>query len=282
MVLLGPSFTVRSISQWKYRGTRIDSILGDGSYASGGVWTDVVQLGGLELSNVTVETATSVSESMVSDDSMSGLLGLAYNHSSTVVPPAPTFLDVLTPILDEKLFTVDLKYHDMGYYDFGMVNSSRYTGNVSYQPLLNPAEFWEFYMQGIHVGGNNTWLLHDWPVVADTGTSLMLLPEGIVDMYWAAVSGAYNNPLYGGYVFPCNQTAMLPSFSMGFNEGLVVEVPGEYMNFESITPGLCYGGIQYGFNLAFSILGDVFLKACFTVFDLDNARFGIANKPLSA
>lgn len=253
---------------------------GDGSFASGDVWKDNIQIGGLELDGVVVEIATSVSPSLVQDGAMSGLMGLSWNHSSTVVPPAPNLLDVLAPALDQNLFSVDLKYHDVGNYDFGMINSSRFTGNISYQPLVKPSEFWQFYMQGVSVGGTDRWLIHDWLAVADSGTTLMLLPDDIVDLYWLAVPGAVNSPEYAGYVFPCNATASLPDFSMGFDAGMIVTVPGRYVNFESVAPGLCYGGIQYALDVPFSILGDVFLKSCFAVFDMANAQFGIANKDL--
>ena len=74
---------------------------GDGSYASGSVWKDTVLLGNISIPDVIVESAVTVSRSMVTDQVLSGLLGLAYAQPSQVYPAAPTFLDLLTPLLDE-------------------------------------------------------------------------------------------------------------------------------------------------------------------------------------
>lgn len=127
----------------------------------------------------------------------------------------------------------------------------------------------------------NTWYIHHWPMVADTGTTLMLLPEELVDMYWSQVPGAHMDEFYDGYLFPCNQSSALPDFEFGFNDGWVGKVPGHYMNFENITKTECYGGIQYGFpDMEFGILGDTWLKSMYVVFDAGNERIGFANKAL--
>jgi aspergillopepsin I len=48
--------------------------------------------------------------------------------------------------------------------------------------------------------------------IADTGTSLLLLDDGIVQDYWGHVKGSQNDSSQGGYTFPCS--ANLPDFSI--------------------------------------------------------------------
>lgn len=122
--------------------------------------------------------------------------------------------------------------------------------------------------------------------IADTGTTLLLLPPDITHAYYANVTGATMNATEGGYVFPCN--SLLPDLTVELTGGVKATVPGTFMNRSlSMTKGStsCYGGIQQGSN-TLSIWGDVFLKSQFAVFDgrtpprigfaKQNERFSVA------
>ncbi len=252
---------------------------GDGSYAGGGIYRDTVQIGNVTMYNATVESATSVSRSLTKDAVMSGILGLALNHSSTTYPRQPTLLDTLSPRLDLDLFAADLKYQDVGAYHFGYVNETAYTGDVTWRSVLPRSSFWEFYIQAIHIGGDNVWRMHNWPMVADTGTTLLLLPTDLVELYWSFVPGAYISDIYYGWVFPCNAT--LPAFDFGFADQWNASIPGHYFNFENVSDTECYGGIQDSME-PFGILGDAFLKALYVIFDMGASRVGLATKTLFA
>jgi len=56
--------------------------------------------------------------------------------------------------------------------------------------------------------------------------------------------------------------------------------PGDYPNFGSIDDSTCFGGLQSNAGIGFSIVGDVFLKSCFVVFDLSHTspRLGWAQR----
>lgn len=253
---------------------------GDGSYAEGAVYRDTVSLGNVTLLNATVESATAVSRSLTTDAVMSGILGLALNHSSTTFPHQPTLLQALAPpSMDSYVFAADLRYEAPGSYHFGYINESAYTGAVEWIDVLQHSTFWEFYVQAIHFGGDNVWRLHNWPMVADTGTTLLLLPSDVTTLYWSLVPGAYLSDSFFGWVFPCNAT--LPSFDFGFSSGWNASIPGHYFNFENVSMTECYGGIQDSME-TFGILGDAFLKALYVIFDASGSRVGLATKTLLA
>lgn len=116
--------------------------------------------------------------------------------------------------------------------------------------------------------------------IADTGTTLLMLPDAVVSAYYAQVSGATESQEEGGYVFSCD--ADLPDFTFGIGEGQIT-VPGDYINYMAVdTSGSqCYGGIQSDASIGMAIFGDVALKSAFVVFDSANSRVGWAAKATS-
>lgn len=115
--------------------------------------------------------------------------------------------------------------------------------------------------------------------MADTGTSLLLLPSDVVNAYYKQVKGAVYSDYQGGWVFSCN--AKLPTFTAVIG-GKPFVVPGSYMNYANLGNNMCFGGMQADTGIGFSILGDVFLKSQFVVFSQVAAKpqIGFAAKKL--
>ncbi|GAB7355838.1 hypothetical protein MBLNU459_g6501t1 [Dothideomycetes sp. NU459] len=236
---------------------------GDGSGASGVVYSDKVVVGGVTATSQAVEAATSISSAFVSDTDSDGLLGLAFSSINTVTPnAATTFFDTVKSTLAKKLFTVDLKKGAAGYYDFGYIDSSKYTGSITYVDVDTSNGFWEFTASGYSVGSGATKTLSI-DAIADTGTTLLLVPDSVVTAYYKKVTGSSYSSSQGGYIFPCSAT--LPDFSAVIG-GTKFTVPGSYMNYASVDSSNCYGGIQSDSGVGFSIFGDIFLKSQFVVF----------------
>ncbi|KAI1110316.1 secreted aspartic proteinase precursor [Nemania sp. NC0429] len=254
---------------------------GDESSSRGIVYRDTVKVGGVTVKNQAVEAATSVSEQFTRDASNDGLLGLAFSKLNTVKPRQEfTWFDNAAKTLDAPLFTTDLKYHKAGTYDFGVINKSKYTGPITYVGVDSTDGFWAVDVSGYGVG-NGSFHATEFQSIADTGTTLALLPAGVVEAYYATVSGSMFDGLQGGYVFPCNAT--LPNFVIGVGQARI-DIPGKYINYapSDKTGQTCFGGIQSDEGIGFSILGDVVLKAAFIVFDATpgKLRLGIARKAL--
>lgn len=268
------------VSLLPYRKT--NRSIGDGSSASGTAYHDDVKLStsNLTVKAAVVETATRVSSSITQDPAMSGLLGLAFNHNSTVSPRQPTFLSQL---VDQGIdyFSVDIRWQNLSIYNFGYYEPSMVVGNLSWQPIKNDSDFWEVYMTTYRIGGQNVKYIHSYNVVVDTGTTLALLPDAIVKNYYDAVNGSVYSSEYAGYTFPCD--TVLPDFIFGFADDLSeYTVPGYYMNYMPTDNGFCYGGIQSNVGLSFSLLGDIFLKAVYAVFDNSKQAVGFGNKDLNS
>ncbi|KAL9127012.1 MAG: hypothetical protein Q9217_004027 [Psora testacea] len=250
---------------------------GDGSSASGDVYTDTVDVGGTTVDGQAVELASTISAQFVRDQS-DGLLGLSFSSINTVTPDQQkTFFDNALPSLSSPLFAVNLKKGQPGTYDFGFVDDSKHTGEITYTTVDNSRGFWGFTTSGYKVG-DGSMQTENINSIADTGTSLLLLQDDVVDAYWGAVQGAQNSQSEGGYVFPCDTT--LPDITFQI-EGYAAVVPGSYVNYAPASEsGTCYGGIQSSGGLGLSIFGDVFLKSQFVVFSNDGPQLGFAPKNL--
>ncbi|KAG9953633.1 aspartyl protease, partial [Aureobasidium melanogenum] len=245
-----------------------DISYGDGSGASGVVYADKVVVGAVTATSQAVEAATSISAQFQQDTNNDGLLGLAFSSINTVSPDQQTtFFDTVKNTLARKLFTVDLKKGGPGSYDFGYIDTSKYTGAITYVPVNTRNGFWQFTTTGYSVGSGST-VSSSYSAIADTGTTLMLLPDNVVDAYYAQIPSAQYSDEQGGYVFSCS--ASLPSFTAVIG-GQKFVTPGSYINYASVGGGQCYGGIQSSAGSGISIFGDIFLKAHFVVFSMENS-----------
>lgn len=146
--------------------------------------------------------------------------------------------------------------------------------------------FWQFTASSFSVGTSATAIQSPHQAIADTGTTLLLLPASIVASYYASVPGSSNNVSAGGYIFPCASAASLPDFNVDIGTYKAV-VPGSLINFSPVETNFfanstnCYGGIQVNSGLPFAIYGDIFLKSQFVVFHGGNKQLGFAPKPVA-
>lgn len=263
----------------KISGASWEITYGDGSGAAGTVYADKVVIGGVTATSQAVEAATSVSSSFSSDKDTDGLVGLSFSSLNTVRPsPKKTFFDTVKSSLASPVFAADLKYHTAGSYDFGFIDTTKYTGAITYANVDTSQGWWQFTFTGYSVGTGST-VSSSITGIADTGTTLIYLPTSIVKAYYAKVSGATNSATYGGYVFSCSAT--LPDFNFVLN-GVKQRVPGKYINYSPVQTGssTCLGGIQDNSDIGITIFGDIFLKSKYVIFDgASTPRIGLADQP---
>lgn len=248
---------------------------GDGSSSSGNVVTDVVTIGGATVTGQAVELAEKVSDEFVSDSGSDGLLGLAFDSINTVSPnPVKTFFFNALSSLESPVFTANLGYHTPGTYDFGFIDTAKYSGAITYASVNTANGFWEITGAGYAVG-SATFKSLSIDAIVDTGTTLLYVPVAVSNAYWATVSSAKNSESEGGWIFDCSAT--LPDFTFGVGSSKFV-IPGDFINYAPVEGTTCFGGIQPNTGIGFSIFGDILIKSQFVIFDGGATRVGFAAK----
>jgi hypothetical protein len=269
---------------------------GDGSSASGDVGTDTVAIGGVAVKNQAVELAKKM-DSSFAQGAGSGLLGLAWGSINTVKPrPVATVVGNMIAQQDipasAELFTAHLgSWRDdaqdapegQSFYTFGYVDQAvaKAAGSQPYYAAVDNSQgFWQFGSESYSVNGR-TVARDGNTAIADTGTTLALVDDGVCEAIYAAIPGAKYDQRNQGYIFPTKTTAdQLPDVAFAVGDRLF-SVQKEDLAFADAGNGFVYGGIQSRGSNPFDILGDTFLKSVYAIFDQGNTRFGCIQRTLT-
>ncbi|KAL8408506.1 hypothetical protein RB594_007078 [Gaeumannomyces avenae] len=257
------------------QGSSFQISYGDGSQAAGVVGTDTVDVGGVSFANQAVELATQVSGSFVKDTANNGLMGLAFSKLNAVSPEKQkTFFDNVMSSLAEPVFTADLRKGAAGAYEFGRIDSSKFTGAMNFVPINATRGFWQFSSEKFAVGdGQPQQGTPGGQAIADTGTTLILANAATINGYYSKVQGAKNDQTVGGITVPCD--ANLPDLMLDVG-GVMAKVKGSDIVFAKVQGNTCFGGMQPTTS-DLQIYGDIFFKSQFVVFNGGNNTLGIAD-----
>ncbi len=160
------------------------------------------------------------------------------------------------------------KHQNSGKLQFRIHRHHRVHGVLSFINVNATQGFWQFESGGFSVGTGAP-IAAPHQAIADTGTTLLMLPAAVAEAYYAQVKSATNDARAGGFVFSCSE--QLPDLTLDIEASKAV-VPGELINFAPVdtnsfaTAKSCFGGIQASQGLPFAIYGDIFLKSQFVVF----------------
>lgn len=178
--------------------------------------------------------------------------------------------------LEQPVFTANLDADGSGEYEFGVIDTSKYTGDLTFTAVDTSSGFWQFESPQYSVGGTVKTNSNASPAIADTGTSLLLLDPAVVEDYYSQVTGAKEDDSVGGYVYPCS--ASLPDFAVSIGSDYMAKLSGSDLTYAKVDTETCFGGIQSNGGSGLQIFGDVLLTQQFAVFHGESAMIGMATK----
>jgi len=264
-----------SSSTYKANGTEFKIQYGSGSM-EGFVSSDKFTMGGLSVTGQDFAEATKEPGLAFAFGKFDGILGLAYDTIAVnhITPPFYNFVN--QKLVDEPVFTfrVGSSEEDGGEAVFGGIDDSHYKGSsIHYVPVRQKA-YWEVELEKISFG-DEVLELEATGAAIDTGTSLIALPTDMAEMLNTQIGA--KKSWNGQYTVDCSKVASLPDLSFYF-DGKAYPLSGS--DYILNVQGTCISAFTgLDINLPWGqlwIVGDVFLRKYFTVYDLGRNAVGFA------
>ncbi|KAG8511948.1 Gastricsin [Galemys pyrenaicus] len=209
-----------------------------------------------------------------------GIMGLAYPALSA--GGATTAMQGLLQegALTSPIFSFYLSNQQSSQYGgavvFGGVDNSLYTGQIYWTPVTQ-ALYWQIGVEEFLIGSQATgWCSQGCQAIVDTGTSKLTVPGQYLSALLQAVGAQQDQ--YGEFVVSCNNIQNLPTFTFVISGVNFPLPPSAYIVNNN---GYCTVGVEPTYlpsqnGQPLWILGDVFLRSYYSVYDLGNNRVGFA------
>ena len=202
-----------------------------------------------------------------------GILGMAFgalsaNHSTT-----PFDNLVAQGLVESAQFAFYLgnSAQDKGELVLGGTDPAHYTGDITWVPLLATTH-WEINLSSLTIDGVS--YTSGTKAIVDSGTSILTAPTEVVKSIAAQLRG--KEIIEGEYIVSCNYDTF-PDFTFLIDGNNYVLSAYDYL----ISDGdVCLLGM-IGMDIPepsgpLWILGDIFMRKYYTVFDSDNKKVGFA------
>jgi hypothetical protein len=256
-------------------GTSFDIMYGSGP-VSGYQSIDTLNMGGLQISNQEFAEVTNA-EGLGAAYKMGkfdGILGMAFGILSVNSVTTPFDNLVAQGLVESAEFSFFLgnSNEEAGELLLGGTDPAYYTGDITYVPLLAPT-YWEITLDDFVVDGQSYVTSSEHKAIVDSGTSILTGPASEVSKIAEALGGKEIVP--GEYFVKCDYNG--PNFDFTIDGNVYTLTPKDYL----IPDGnLCLLGLMALDIPAPTgplwILGDVFMRKYYTVFDSANKRVGFA------
>ncbi|TFK03780.1 O-acetyl-ADP-ribose deacetylase MACROD2 [Platysternon megacephalum] len=210
-----------------------------------------------------------------------GILGLGF--PAIAAGGATT---VMQGLMQENLISAPLfsfylsgqeSIQDGGELLFGGIDSNLYSGQIVWTPVTQDA-YWQIGIEGFSVDGQSSgWCSSGCQGIVDTGTSLLTAPQSIFSQLMEDIGAQENSE--GEYMVSCSSIDSMPSISFTINGTSFPLSPSAYVLPSNSTE--CVVGISPTYlpsqnGQPLWILGDVFLRAYYSVYDVGNNQMGFA------
>ncbi|XP_020036276.1 cathepsin E [Castor canadensis] len=210
-----------------------------------------------------------------------GILGLGY-PSLAAGGVTPVFDNMMAQnLVDLPMFAVYMSSNPEGgsgsELTFGGYDPSHFSGSLNWVPVTNQG-YWQIALDGIQVGNNVMFCSEGCQAIVDTGTSLLTGPSNKIKQLQEAIGAT---PVDGEYAVDCANLNVMPNVAFIINGVSYTLSPTAYI-LPDVVDGaqFCGSGFQ-GLDIQppsgpLWILGDVFIRQFYAVFDRGNNQVGLA------
>ncbi|XP_060543343.1 pepsin B-like [Pantherophis guttatus] len=156
----------------------------------------------------------------------------------------------------------------------GGTDPQLYTGEITWAPVTREY-YWQIGIQEFTIGNKATgWCSEGCQGMIDTGTFLLTIPQQYLTEFLQAVNATND----GSYTVDCNNIQNMPTITFFINGSQLPLPPSAYV---FNNEGHCSLAIESTYMPSSTgqplwILGDVFLKEYYSIFDMGNNRVGLA------
>lgn len=200
-----------------------------------------------------------------------GILGLGFD-SISVGGVKTVFHNAIDQGQVEKpMFAFYLGNNADGELTFGGYDEDKFVGEELTWVPLSDATYWRINMDGVQIG---LFSVGSTDAIVDSGTSLITGPSK--DILAIALEIGAKPTLTGQYTIDCEQVESIPDITWKINGNDYV-LPGKSLVIQSA--GMCIFammGMDFPKPGPQWILGDVFMREYYTVFDYEEKRIGFA------
>ncbi|XP_014460932.1 embryonic pepsinogen-like [Alligator mississippiensis] len=237
----------------------------------GVVGSDTVLVSSLIDTNQQLALSTSEPGPFFTYTKFDGILGLGYPDLA-VGGLIPVFDNMMTEnVVQQHLFSVYLSQEQNGsVVIFGGIDESYFTGPIHWIPV-SYQRYWQIPMDSIIVNGKVIACESGCQTIVDTGTSLVTGPSPDINNIRKVIGATPGQ--YGQYNVNCNDISSLPDIIFIIN-GIQFPLPPSAYT-EQFGPGDCTSSFQVTNNYLW-ILGDIFIREYYSIFDRENNRVGLA------
>lgn len=263
-------------STYVANGTVVNFLYGSGP-VSGFESDDTVTFGGYSITGQVFAQITNASGLGLAFDiaQWDGIMGLAWPFIS-VTRATPVFFNLITQYTQlEQVFAFFLPDQESndGQFVLGGINTSHFEGEL-FNVSLTSMTYWQTVMDSFTVGDNR---MHGIArIVLDSGTSMLTGPTHIVQQFAAMVNATQLMP--GRYTVPCTSLSTMPSLHISIGGRIWTLDPVDYViNDENVECILGFLGMDLPAPIGpIWIMGDVFMRKVYTVFDAANTQLRFA------
>jgi hypothetical protein len=199
-----------------------------------------------------------------------GILGLGFDSIS--VEGATTWFHkaIIQGTVSQPVFAFYLGNYADGELTFGGYDTTHFTGSVTYVNLLS-ATYWEVTLSGVNIDGSS--YTSATKAIIDSGTSLITGPSADIKK----IADLVNATVIAGVEYMVDCKATLPTIEFVVDGNSFTLSGTDYILESNGECILAMEGLDIESPIGpLWILGDVFMRKYYTIFDYTNQRVGIA------